>query len=263
MNFERKLLARVRLSVVKFGTGTLTTDDGGLDAKRIGHYASQIAALQSKGRKTVMVSSGAVAAGMTRLGIHRRPTNIHDLQACAAVGQNLLMANYEKAFSQRRLTVAQILLTHEDFLHQERRRNAKNTILNLLHRGIVPVINENDAVSFEEIKFGDNDQLASMVHQLINADACIILSNVNGFLIRESKKSRPKVLSTIRTISKEIVKQAGGSVSHRSVGGMKSKILAARRVLKTRKPMIIANGQLPNVLPRLLKGEQLGTIFLP
>jgi glutamate 5-kinase len=263
MNHERKILTRSRLSVVKFGTGILTSSNGGLNAKRIKHYASQIAALQKKGRKVVIVSSGAIGAGMTRLRIHRRPTNIHDLQACAAVGQNLLMANYEKAFSQKRLTVAQILLTHEDFLHKERRQNAKNTILNILNRGIVPVINENDAVSFEEIKFGDNDQLASMVHQLLHADACIILSNVDGFLVRESSKSKPKVLSTIRTISKDIVKQAGGSGSHRSVGGMKSKILAARRVLKTRKPMIIANGQLPNVLTRLLKGEPLGTIFLP
>lgn len=265
MHPDRKSLSKARRIIIKLGSNVLSTDKG-LDSRQIGHLATQVARLRRGGRQMVIVTSGAIAAGMARLGLPRRPTHITDLQACAAIGQNLLMANYDRSFRRHGLTVAQILLTWEDFRDPKRCQNARQILLRLLGNGIVPIINENDAVSFEEIKFGENDQLASMVHQLVHADACILLSTVEGFLIPEvSKKGarRMRVLSTIPRITAQIQKQAGGSISQRSVGGMKSKLLAAKRVLSTRKPMVIAHGRTKNVLERLLKGEILGTIFLP
>ncbi len=268
---HRKILASARLIVIKLGSGVLSRADGGLNAGRIRHLAQQVALLRRQKRSVVIVSSGAISAGMARLGLHRRPTRIADLQACAAVGQNLLMASYERAFKRFGLTVGQILLTHEDLRHPERRKNARHTLLRLLQRGVVPIINENDAVSFAEIKFGDNDQLAAMVHELIHADTCIILSNVDGFMVRQPRKHptstvqrrASSILSTISKITAEIERQAGDSDSHRSVGGMRSKLIAARRVLATDRPMVIANGRASNILPRLFKGEPVGTIFLP
>jgi glutamate 5-kinase len=257
----REKLKQARLVVVKLGTGVLSDAKGSLDPKRIRDLARQLESLRRKGRKVVLVSSGAVGAGMTRLGLRKRPTHINDLQTCAAIGQNLLMACYDREFSKRNITVAQILLTHEDFRNEERRRNAKNTISNLLRRNVVPIINENDAVSYAEIKFGDNDQLASFVHTLVGADACFILSTVDGFYV--SEKGNQRILNTIEKITHSIECHAGGAGSQRSVGGMQSKILAARRVLATRKPLLIANGRVPNVLIRLLAGEEIGTIFLP
>jgi len=262
MKSDRRLLTKARLLVIKLGTGVLSNERGGLNFQQIGHLADQIRALQRQGRHVVLVSSGAISAGMTRLRLKTRPTQIADLQACAAIGQNLLMAGYERAFTRRKITVAQILLTHEDFRQEKRRHNAAQTLRNLIHRNVVPIINENDAVSFDEIKFGDNDQLASMVHSLVHADACVILSNVDGFLTRDANGKR-RVLPTIPKITAAIRHQAGGSGSQRSVGGMQSKILAASNVLATKRPLVIANGHTPNILVRLLKGDSLGTIFLP
>jgi glutamate 5-kinase len=261
LDSDRKTLAKARLVVVKLGTGVLSNSEGGIDSKRIRLLAFQLEKLRKKGRKVILVSSGAVGAGMARLRLKNRPTHIVDLQTCAAIGQNLLMASYDREFSKKKITVAQILLTHEDFRNEERSRNAKNTLLNLLKRNVVPVINENDAVSYAEIKFGDNDQLASLVHTLVDANACIILSVVDGFYITQDGKS--EIVHTIKKITPSIEKEAGGAGSKRSVGGMRSKIIAAKRVINTRKPLVIANGRLPNVLLRILAGEKLGTIFLP
>ncbi len=280
MNRDRVQLSKAKLLVVKFGTGILSSSKGGLDSRRMSYLADQISQLHRQGKKVVIVSSGAVWAGMTKLGLKYRPSQIADFQACAAIGQNLLMTHYEKIFARRKWTVAQILLTHEDLRHPQRSHNVRQTLLHLLSRNVIPIINENDAVSFDEIKFGDNDQLAAMVHELIRAHACIILSNVDGFMAGDvpsvvsavhelsrhhsSVKAHPKpqVLSTIRKITAEIERQAGGSNSHHSVGGMRSKLLAAKRVLKTGKPLVIANGHTPNILLRLIRGEPLGTIFL-
>jgi len=278
MTHPHKILRQARLVVVKLGTGMLSRKAGGLDPGQIQRLSRQIALLRRQKCRVVIVSSGAISAGMSRLNLRQRPSHIADLQACAAVGQNLLMACYERAFARWGITVAQILLTHGDLQHRERRKNARHTILNLLQRNVVPIINENDAVSFAEIKFGDNDQLAAMVHELIHADACIILSNVDGFMVRQTWKhptsnvqrlSRlggdraSNILPKISKITAAIERQAGDSDSHQSVGGMRSKLIAARRVLATGRPMVIANGRVPNVLPRLLKGEPIGTIFLP
>lgn len=257
---SRKALKNARLVVVKLGTGVLSHDKGGIDSAQIRHLASQLKKLHRKGCHVILVSSGAVSAGMSRLGMSLRPKDIVDLQSCAAIGQNLLMASYDREFSKQKLTVAQILLTHEDFRNPERSKNARNTLLNLLKRGVVPVINENDAVSYAEIKFGDNDQLASLVHELVGADACFILSNVDGFYA--SGKNGREILHTIPKITAEIKAQAGGAGSHRSVGGMQSKLIAAQRVLKSG-PLVIANGKIPDVIVRIASGEKLGTIFLP
>jgi glutamate 5-kinase len=266
MDSDRKLLTKAKLLVVKLGTGVLSASHGGLNARRIADISQQVSFLRKKKILVVLVSSGAIGAGMARLKLKARPGRIDELQACAAVGQNLLMTQYERAFKRLKLTVAQILLTHEDLRHPQRRENARHTLRRLLDHKVVPVINENDATSFAEIKFGDNDQLAAMVHELLNADACILLTNVDGFCL-ESKRAgsgiSKKVIPTIRKITSEIELHAGGAESHRSIGGMKSKFMSARRVLATNRPLIIASGRTRNVLPRLISGEALGTIFLP
>lgn len=257
---------KAQLLVVKLGTGVLSASHGGLNSRRISAIARQVAGLRERGVRVVLVSSGAIGAGMARLQIRERPTRIDELQACAAVGQNLLMHHYEKAFKRVKLTVGQILLTHEDFRHLERRENARHTLKRLIEHGVVPVINENDAISFAEIKFGDNDQLAAMVHELLHADACILLTNVDGFYLkskRGSSRTVKKVIPTVRKITSEIEHHAGGSESHRSIGGMKSKFISARRVLATHRPLVIASGKTKNILSRLILGEPLGTIFLP
>lgn len=259
--YHRKSLSKTRLLVVKLGTGILTTRGGHLSPSQIRNLASQVRKLAQKRVKVVLVSSGAIAAGVARLGLKTRPSGIHDLQACAAVGQNLLMHHYETAFSRVGLVVGQVLLTHGDFLDENRRENARATLLRLLKLNVIPIINENDVVSYAEIKFGDNDQLAAQVHKLVHADATILLSTVDGFFVRDGKKQ--KLLATVSAITSSLAKHAGDSGSERSVGGMKSKLLAARLVNATGKPLVVASGRVKDVLPRLLRGEELGTIFLP
>lgn len=258
---SRKSLHQARRLIVKLGTGVLTTGQGHLSPSRIRDLASQIKKLRQNRVEVVLVSSGAIAAGMSRLGLKNRPSGIHDLQACAAVGQNLLMHQYETAFSRVGVVVGQVLLTHGDFRDDSRRENARHTLNQLLKLGVTPIINENDAVSFAEIKFGDNDELAALVHQLVHADATVLLSTVDGFYTKQSGRS--KLIHTVGAITPAITRHAGDSTSHRSVGGMKSKLLAARKVTATGKPLVVAGGKVKNILPRLLRGEELGTIFLP
>ena len=259
--YHRKYLRHSRRLIVKLGTGTLTTRGGHLSPTQIRNLALQIKKLVQKRVEVVLVSSGAIAAGMSRLGLKIRPSGIHDLQACAAIGQNLLMHHYETAFSRLGLVVGQVLLTHEDFQDDHRRENARHTLLRLLKLGVVPIINENDAVSYAEIKFGDNDQLAAQVHKLVNADATILLSTVDGFYVR--KFGQKELLKTINSITPSLMRHAGDTGSEHSIGGMKSKLLAARYVTATGHPLIVASGRVRNILPRLLKGEELGTLFLP
>jgi glutamate 5-kinase len=256
MKNPRQSLKKSRLIVVKLGSGVLSNSNG-INPRRIAHVAAQVHSLIKQRRKVILVSSGAIASAMAKLGLRKRPSHIADLQGCAAIGQSMLMSQYDRAFRKYGLIVAQMLLTHEDLHHPTRRANAKHTLHNLLERGVVPIINENDAVAFAEIKFGDNDQLASMVHELIHADLCIILSSIDGFILSG------KVVPTIKKINSEIERHAGDSNSHQSVGGMKSKLIAARRVLSTRRPLIIANGNTSKVLNRIVAGENIGTIFLP
>jgi len=256
------LLKSVSRIVVKLGTGVLTDNRKQLDSAQVEQLVAQLAAQRKGGKEIVVVSSGAVGAGMGALGYEKRPTQLAELQACAAVGQTRLMATYELLFSQFQLHVAQVLLTHEDLEHHERHLNARNTLITLLQRGVVPIINENDAVSFTELKFGDNDKLSALVASLLPADLLIILTTVDG-VIENFGKANPKTIGRIEQIDEVIEQMAGGTDSVMAVGGMASKIQAARIVMRAGIPMVIASGKKKAVLARVLDGVDEGTIFVP
>jgi glutamate 5-kinase len=221
----------------------------------------QIAAQQQAGKEVVVVSSGAVGAGMGVLGYEKRPAQLAEMQACAAVGQTRLMTTYEKLFSKFNLHVGQVLLTHDDLQHHERHLNARNTLVTLLQNGVVPVINENDAVSFTELKFGDNDKLSALVSSLLPADLLVILTTVEG-LVQNFGRPDAKVISTVEQIDEATERMAGGTDSPTAVGGMSSKLQAAKIVVRAGIPMIIASGKKENNLARVLAGEEEGTLFV-
>ena len=253
-----KAAARI---VVKLGTGVLTDSWKQIDPAQLEQLVAQIAALRKIGKEIVIVTSGAVGAGMGALGYERRPTELAELQACAAIGQTRLMASYAELFAKHDLHVAQVLLTHEDLEHHERHLNARNTLVTLLGRGVVPIINENDAVSFTEIKFGDNDKLSALVASLLPADLLVILTTVDG-VIENFSKSNPKTISVIEQIDVTIEKLAGGTTSETAVGGMASKVQAAKIVVRSGIPLVIASGKKKNVLAKVLAGEDEGTLFV-
>src|SRR5437870_8326977 len=213
--------------VLKLGTGVLTDSRKQLDPAQMEQLVAQVAAQHKAGREVILVTSGAVGAGMGALGYDKRPAQLAELQACAAVGQTRLMATYEQLFSQFDLRVAQVLLTHDDLEHHERHLNARNTLVTLLQRGVLPIINENDAVSFTELKFGDNDKLSALVATLLPADLLIILTTVDG-VIENFGKANPKTIPMIERIDAALEKMAGGTDSATAVGGMASKIQAAK-----------------------------------
>ena len=247
--------------VVKLGTGVLTNSRKQPDQAQLEQLAAQVAALRKAGREIVLVTSGAIGAGMGALGYEKRPTDLAELQACAAVGQPRLIGVYEKLFAAHDLRVAQVLLTHEDLDHHERHLNARNTLITLLDRGVIPIINENDAVSFTEIKFGDNDKLSALVASLLPADLLVILTTVDG-VIENFSKANPKTISVIEKIDSTVEKLAGGTDSETAVGGMASKIQAAKIVVRSGIPLVIASGKKKNVLARVLAGEDEGTLFV-
>jgi len=257
-----ELLQNVKRLVVKLGTGVLTDSRKQLDLAQMGQLAAQFAAQRQAGRELVLVTSGAVGAGMGALGYDKRPTEVAELQACAAVGQSRLMAVYENLFSEYGLHVAQVLLTHEDLQNKDRHRNARNTLLTLLQRGVIPVINENDAVSTTELKFGDNDTLSALVAALLPADLLIILTTVDG-VIEHFGKPNARTLSRVERIDETLERTAGGTDSATAIGGMKSKIQAARIVGRCGIPMVIASGRKPNALVEILAGAEEGTLFVP
>jgi glutamate 5-kinase len=248
--------------VVKLGTGVLTDSRKQLDAPQVAQLVAQFAALRQAGRELVLVSSGAVGAGMGVLGYEKRPKDLAEQQACAAVGQSRLMALYEKHFSEFGLHVAQVLVTHDDLQNQERHRNARNTLLTLLGRGVIPVINENDAVSTTELKFGDNDKLSALIATLLPADLLVILTSVDG-LIENFGKPDARPRATVSQIDDTLEKMAGGTDSPTAVGGMKSKLQAARIVVRSGIPLVIASGRKKNTLAQILVGAEEGTYFVP
>jgi glutamate 5-kinase len=256
------LLNNVSRIVVKVGTGVLTDSRKQPDPAQLEQLVAQMAEQRRAGREIIFVTSGAVGAGMGVLGYEKRPGDLAELQACAAVGQSRLMAIYEKLFAQHGLHVAQVLLTHDDLEHHERHLNARNTLVTLLSRGVVPIINENDAISFTEIKFGDNDTLSALVASLLPADLLIILTTVDG-VIENFGKANPKTLATIEQIDGALEKLAGGTDSATAVGGMRSKIQAAKIAVRSGIPLVIASGRKKHVLARVLAGETEGTIFVP
>lgn len=209
-----------------------------------------------------MVTSGAVGAGMGVLGFSKRPAMLAELQACAAVGQSRLMATYERLFEVHKLNVAQVLLTHDDLEHHERHLNARNTLVALLQRGVVPIINENDAVSFTELRFGDNDKLSALVACLLPADLLVILTTSEG-LMENFGKPDARLLHLVEAIDDRIISMAGGTTSATAVGGMATKIQAARIAVRSGIPLVIAPGRRSTVLARIMAGENEGTLFVP
>ena len=257
-----EVLKNVSRIVVKLGTGVLTDSRKQLDLDQVEQLVAQVAAQRQAGKEIVLVTSGAVGAGMGALGFERRPAELADLQACAAVGQTRLMATYEQLFAKFDLHVAQVLLTHDDLEDHERHLNARNTLVTLLQRGVVPIINENDAVSFTELKFGDNDKLSALVASLLPADLLVILTTVDG-VIQNFGKADPKTIPVIESIDEGIEAMAGGTSSATAVGGMASKIQAARIVIRAGIPLVIASGKKKSVLARIVRAEEEGTLFVP
>ena len=257
---HRASLKNAARIVVKLGTGVLTDSRKQPDLVQLTQLAAQITALHGQGKEVVVVSSGAVGAGMGALGFAKRPTELSDLQACAAVGQPRLMAMYEKLFGEAGCGVAQVLLTHYDLEHHERHLNARNTLVTLLRHGIVPIINENDAISVTELKFGDNDKLSALVACLLPADALIILTTVDG-LLENFGKANPRTVSVVENLA-TVEKMAKGTDSETAVGGMASKLQAAKMVVRAGIPMVIASGRKKGVLARVLEGAVEGTLFV-
>jgi glutamate 5-kinase len=249
----------LKIVVVKIGTKVLSGKDYCLDQIRIKELVSQISDIVNKGIKVVVVTSGAICCGTGLLGLKKRPDSLSELQTCAAVGQANLMQTYDTFFKTHNILTAQILLTQEDLSDRKRYLNAKATILTLLKRGVVPIVNENDTVSTDEIRFGDNDKLSSLVANLIAADLLILLSNVDG-LYRNTDKTP---IAVVDKVTGEIEAMAQRDTDDLGTGGMVSKLQAARIATNSGISCIIANGKKDNVLKDIISGDAHGTLFLP
>ncbi|KKK62078.1 hypothetical protein LCGC14_3007930, partial [marine sediment metagenome] len=250
--------------VVKIGSNILSEGARGINRRRIGSITRSVVELRDMGIEVVLVSSGAIAAGMKKLGLKARPRDVKLKQAVAAVGQSSLMETYEKSFSGRGLHTAQILLTRDGLADREMYINAKNTILTLLSYAVVPIVNENDSVATEEIKFGDNDQLAALVSMLVEAERLVILSDVDGLYDSDpSSKKTAKLIPVVEDITEDVVCLAGGSGSIVSTGGMYSKVIAAKKAVRSGITVNIINGRRPSQLVSLMKGKAHGTEFRP
>ena len=260
----RRALPKVKRLVVKVGSGLISAPGQGLLPDRIGALADELAALAKDGREVVVVSSGAIASGMARLGLTQRPRSIPEKQAAAAVGQSALMWHYEQAFARHGIRVAQVLVTQEDISARPRYLNARNTLQVLLRFRVVPVVNENDTVAVEEIKVGDNDNLAALVAALIDADLLVILTDVDGLYTGDPRVDpEARRLETVDAVTEEIERLVWDADGQISVGGMSTKLEAARKVTSSGIPMVIASGRVPGTLRRVLRGEPLGTYFVP
>lgn len=255
-------IAHARLIVVKVGSSLVTAEGRGIDQTALNQWAGQIAELKKKGIEVVFVSSGAIAEGIKRLGWPKRPTALNELQAAAAVGQMGLAQAYETAFLPHQVHTAQILLTHQDLSNRTRYLNARSTLRTLLEKGIVPIINENDTVTTEEIKLGDNDTLGALVANLVDADALIILTDQKGLYDSDPRKNpHAQFISNISAEHTDLENMAGGAGSGVGTGGMYTKVLAAKRAALSGATTIVASGREPDVLLRLLNGESIGTLF--
>src|SRR5690606_13761390 len=249
-----------RRLVIKVGSSLVTNEGRGLDLEAVDQWSRQIAALHAQDRQIVLVSSGAIAEGMARLGWPRRPRAMHELQAAAAVGQMGLIQAYEAAFARQGIRTAQILLTHEDLADRRRYLNARSTLYTLLALGDVPIVNENDTVVTDEIRLGDNDTLGALVTNLIEAEALIILTDQSGLYSADPRKHPDaRFISLGRAGDPALEAMAGGSGSSIGTGGMLTKILAAKRAANSGGHTVIASGREPNVLLRLAAGESVGT----
>ncbi len=250
--------------VVKIGSNVLASGGDGLDLRRIQSISNDISAVQDRGFEVALVSSGAVAAGMKKLQLKEKPKDIIMKQAAAAVGQSSLMWAYEKCFGSHGKKVAQVLLTRDDFADRKRYINSRNALLALLSYGIVPVINENDTVATDEIRFGDNDHLAALVAGMIEAERLIILSDVDGLFTGDPRTSKAaELIHTVKEITPDLEKRAGGAGTVVGTGGMYSKVLAAKRAVRHGIAVNIVNGRTEGAVSALAGGEQIGTEFRP
>ena len=245
--------------VIKLGTGVLTTGIGQLNTERINAIGAQIARLRQT-REVLIVSSGAVGLGMGRLNLKRKPADIAKKQACAAIGQSLLMQTWQDALDPHKLTAAQVLLTREDLRDRHRHLAVKAAIESMLDYGTIPIINENDTVSAAEIKFGDNDTLSALVASLMRAEHLVILSTAPGLIDMNGTK---RIVPVVEKITPAIEAMAGGTTDITATGGMISKISAAKLATKSGCGVFIANGAEPDIIPRLLSGDNPGTFFVP
>jgi glutamate 5-kinase len=251
-----------RRFVVKVGSSLVTNRGEGLDASAIAGWAAQIARLRVSGHEVVLVSSGAIAEGMQRLGWSRRPRTMHELQAAAAVGQMGLVQVYESCFRGHGLHTAQVLLTHADLADRERYLNARSTLLTLLSLGIIPVINENDTVVTDEIRFGDNDTLAALVTNLVEADVLVILTDQDGLYTGDPRRDPGATLvRKANAGDPKLEEMAGGAGSELARGGMLTKVLAAKRAARSGAQTVIASGREPDILGRVAAGEQIGSLI--
>ncbi len=255
---HRNALKNAKRIVVKAGSKVLVKDTGHPDSQQLKGLVDELAQFQNSGGEVAFVSSGAIGAGLAALGMERRPTAIPDLQMAAAVGQTRLMSLYDQLFCENKCNIGQVLLTHDALTHRERHLNARNTLLNLIAHRIVPIINENDAISTEEIKFGDNDVLAALVAILIDADALVLLSTTDG--LRDEENCR---VSYIEEVDDGILSLVNDKLDRLSIGGMASKLESAHIAAKNGIPVVIANGRKSGVLTRIFQGLDEGTLLFP
>ena len=257
---QRKSLTQARTVVIKIGSRVLVGSNGKPNLRRIEGLVADVVALRKQGRQVVIVSSGAIGTGVHALGLSARPTNLPELQMAAAVGQTRLMTHYDKLFAAKKVRIGQVLLTHDDLKDRRRHLNARNTMMALLRNDIVPIVNENDVVAVDEIKFGDNDLLASLVALLIQADLLILLTTVDGFLVPDAR-GRSRRVSCLADVSDDILQHARGKGSNLSTGGMSSKLQAAATVARMGSSVVIADGRKTGVLRRLIAGDDTGTLL--
>jgi len=259
---HQQVLTACKRLVVKIGSSLVASPNGGLRLDRIGRLAEEFGGLQAQNRQLVLVSSGAIVAGISHLALKSYPQEVPLQQAAAAVGQSRLMRAYEMAFEKPGCKIAQILLTHQDLADRRRFLNARHTLTTLVQLGVIPIINENDTVATEEIRFGDNDALAGQIAHLVDADLLVILSDVNG-LYEEDPHLNPsaKLIPMVPTITKQIENLAGASRTQASRGGMVTKIRAAKQAGRFGVPTLLLNGETPNALGKALEGNSSGTFF--
>ena len=263
-DIRRKILGKGRRIVVKVGSSILASVEKGLQYEVFSRLSKEISDLKRQGYEIVLVSSGAIAAGMEKLGYKTRPQDITQKQATAAVGQTRLMNIYESYFSRYQQMVAQVLLTRDDLSHRRRFLNARNTLLALLELGIIPIINENDTVVVDEIKFGDNDNLSALITNLIGADLLIILTDIDGLCDSDPRVNpNARCIPLVEEIDADMEEIVGETKGEMSVGGMISKIQAARKASRFGIPTVVARGTKEGVLHQILKGKEIGTLILP
>ncbi len=263
MSWEREALKAAKRIVVKVGTSTITYGNGKRNFSQIDRLARELSDLQNRGKEMILVTSGAVAVGVDRLGLAKKPDTIPGKQAAAAVGQGVLMHTYEKLFADYGQVVAQVLLTKTESLDRHRYTNSRNTFMELLRQRVIPIVNENDVVALDELKIGDNDNMSALVAGIVDADLVIILSDVDG-LYTANPQTHPeaKLVHTVTEITPEIEESAGGAGTLRGTGGMATKIQAAKAATSSGISLVIASGTEKNAVPRIVAGEEIGTLFV-